>query len=306
MMRKVIKRIKSLLFWEIWTKQAQFDVSLADLSKRVDAQIEIGQRQLTVKYHDLKNRTPSKILPLNQTGFRVFSQFDEDGILLYIFSIIGANTQTCVEIGSSDGIECNTANLIVYHGWKGLFIDGNERLIKVGRNFYATHLGAVLNEPVFAHSWITKDNINQTILDSGFSGEVDLLSVDIDGVDYYIMEAIEAISPRVIICEIHSGIPLDKPLTIPYSDDFYAMNKPYPDNQFRSLSLCAANKLMTKKGYRLIGAHKFGFNVIFMKNGCGDSEFPAIALEETQGPLFDKKAMANQWEEIKGFGWIEV
>ena len=73
---------------------------------------------------------------INEAGFKVFSQTDEDGILLYIFSIIGTTNKRSVEICAGDGIECNTANLIINHGWNGLLLDGDEALVRTGIDYY--------------------------------------------------------------------------------------------------------------------------------------------------------------------------
>jgi len=279
---------------------------LAALSKLSMSQVEMSQILLGLKYKELHQRGIGSLPAMSETGFRVHSQFEEDGILLYIFSIIGASTKKSVEIGVSDGTECNTANLILYHGWTGLLIDGSEEMIKRGRAYYANHPNAVLNETKLVSSWITKDNINDTVRNNGFEGEIDLLSIDIDGVDYYILDALNCISPRVVICEINSTVPLGQALTIPYSDDFYCWTKPYPENVFRSMSMTAANKLMKRKGYRLVGAHRLGFNVIFIKNGIAEDAFPEISLEQARGPYFNHEEMGKLWESIKHHPWVEV
>lgn len=304
--KNLIKRIKSILLWEVYAEQAKAKIELSYQTRLSISQIDIGQRQLVVKYNELYKKGKEFLPELSDTGFRVHSQFEEDGLLLYIFSIIGSKTKKCVEIGTSDGTECNTSNLILYHGWRGLLIDGDAEMMKRGKAFFGSHPNAVLNEPKLVNSWITKDNIDNTIKSSGFEGEIDLLSVDIDGVDYYIMNAINCISPRVIICEINSAIPLDKALTIPYADDFYCWNKPAPEDSFRSLSLAAANKLLKGKGYRMVGAHRLGFNIIFIKNGIGEDVFPEISLEKARGDYFNHQEMGAVWESIKGYPWVEV
>ena len=306
MIKNIFKRIKSALLWEIYVDNAKVKSELNTLSWLTMSQIEINQRILAVKYNELHKKDPKLLPGLPHTGFRVHSQFEEDGMLLYVFSIIGATSKKSVEIGTSNGIECNTSNLILYHRWKGLLIDGDEKSLQTGRAFFAAHPNAFLNEPKLVNSWITKDNINDTIRNNGFEGEIDLLSIDIDGVDYYILNAINCISPRVIICEINSAVPLDKALTIPYSDDFYCWNKPAPEDSFRSMSLAAANKLMKSKGYRMVGAHKMGFNIIFIKNGIGEDSFPEISLEQARGEYFNHKEMTAVWDSLKGYPWVEV
>lgn len=306
MVKNIIKKIKSVLLWEVYASEEKMKTELASISRLTMSQIEINQRLLGLKYQELY-KTGREFLPdLSETGFRVHSQFEEDGLLLYIFSVIGTNTKKSVEIGTSDGRECNTSNFILYHGWKGLLIDGSEEMMNQGRKFFAAHPNAVLNEPRLVNSWITRDNINDTIRNNGFEGEIDLLSIDIDGVDYYILERLNCIDPRVVICEINSAVPLDKALTIPYSDDFYCWNKPEPENAFRSMSMAAANKLMKRKGYRLVGAHRLGFNIIFIKNGIADDIFPEISLEKARGQYFNSEEMGKLWQSIKDYPWVAV
>jgi hypothetical protein len=138
---------------------------------------------------------------LGDLGFKVFSQTDEDGILLSIFSIIGAPHKTCVEICAADGIECNTSNLILNHGWHGLLVDGNVELVAKGREFYRHSTHTYVYPPAFVCAWVKRDGVNDLISKEGFSGDVDLLSIDLDGVDYWIWESITVISPRVVVVE---------------------------------------------------------------------------------------------------------
>ena len=86
---------------------------------------------------------------LSDVGFKAFSQTDEDGILLYLFSVIGAKHKTCVEICAGDGIECNTANLIINHGWHGLLVDGDSARVVEGSVFYRTFANTRVFPPVF-------------------------------------------------------------------------------------------------------------------------------------------------------------
>lgn len=142
--------------------------------------------------------------PLRHVGFKAFSQTDEDGLLLYIFSIIGSESKKSVEICAGNGMECNTANLIINHGWHGLLVDGNEALVKCGIEFYKSNPHTYVYPP-FVHSWITRDNVNEVIARNGFEGEIGLLSIDMDGVDYWIWDAIHCIEPRVVVVE-YQGI----------------------------------------------------------------------------------------------------
>ncbi len=82
---------------------------------------------------------------LSEVGFKVYSETNEDGILLYIFAIIGSVNKKCVEICAGNGIECNTANLIVNHGWSGLLLDGNKYSVEKGKMFYKKNRNTCLS-----------------------------------------------------------------------------------------------------------------------------------------------------------------
>ena len=174
-----------------------------------------------------------------------------------------------------------------------------------GKKFYASQRNTFLQTPTFKQAWLTVNNVNQLISESGFEGEIDLFSLDIDGNDYHIMEAIHIIEPRVIICEIHNVIPPDKALTIPYKEDFYHKDgKQHED--FRSVSLLAMTKLLNKKGYRLVGGHQYGFNVVFIKNGVGAEHFPEVSVESVLDNTYSKMRVEESWNEVKNLPWQKV
>jgi len=126
---------------------------------------------------------------LEEVEFRAYSQFGEDGILLYLFSIIGTNNKKCVEICGGGGYD-NTANLIINHGWNGLFFEGGEKSIQRGQQFYARCADTKVWPPKLINAWVTAENINPLLQEQGYNGEIDLLSLDMDGVDYWIWQAI--------------------------------------------------------------------------------------------------------------------
>jgi len=111
-----------------------------------------------------------KRFSLNDTGFRVFSQFEEDGILLYIFAAIGMGNRTFIDIGAGDGINSNCANLAVNFGWNGLFIDGNPSNIERGKAYYSTNPDTSLYPPTFIQAMVKSENINEIVSNAGFAG----------------------------------------------------------------------------------------------------------------------------------------
>jgi hypothetical protein len=264
-------------------------------------QVLIANQYILMK----KLLAPAEMPAFKDVGFRVHSEFEEDGILLFIFSVIGTTNKRVVEICAGDGTQCMAANLIINHGWDGLLFDGDKSSVDRGVNFYTSHQSTFLQPPTFIHAWLTRDNINQLISENRFTGDIDLLSLDIDGNDYHIMQAIHVIKPRVIICETHNVIPSDLALTIPYKEDFY-----YKDGnqheEFRSVSLLAMKNLLAGKGYRLVGGHKYGFNAIFIRKDIGTECFPEVSVEEVHDNSFTRYRRETAWKEVKDLSWVKV
>ena len=248
---------------------------------------------------------PKDLPGLHQVGFKVFSQFEEDGLLLYIFSLIGTKNRRVVEVCAGDGKECMSANLIINHGWEGCLFDGNEESVNSGVAFYASHPRTWLHPPQFVHAWITRDNINSLLADRGFVGEIDLLSLDIDGNDYWIWKALHTVSPRVFICETQNAVPHDKAVTQPYSEEFSLDAERYASGFF-SASLAAMCKLGAEKGYRLIGVHRYGFNAIFMRNDVGIEYFPEISVESALDNPYSRASREAKWPKARAMPWVEV
>lgn len=242
---------------------------------------------------------------LNEVEFRAFSQNGEDGILLYIFSLIGAKTKICVEICAGDGIQCNSANLILNHGWTGLLVDGNEENVRKGKKFYSSHPDTFSFPPQFAHAWIDRKSVNDLIANHGINGEIDLLSIDLDGVDYWIWEAIEVIQPRVVAAEIQCIWGAEHSLTVPYRPDF---NSPliHGFGVYSGASLPAFVKLARKKGYRLVGTQALGFNAFFVRGDIAEEILPEASAESCLDRPFVTWAKRELLPLVRDKEWVEV
>jgi hypothetical protein len=283
----------------------------ADVSRKVSEELAPTQRGIAREnkeaqlalfhmYRDLVQRGVP--LPrLDEVGFRCHSQFEEDGILLFLFAVIGYGNKTAVEICAGNGIECNTANLILNHGWWGYLFDGDERRVAIGTAFYRDSVDTFLYPPRFKHAWITAENVNDLIRGAGIEGEIDLLSLDVDGMDYWIWRAIECIRPRVVVCETHNIIAPDDALTIPYDPHFVIS---VPDHH--SASLAAMAKLAAEKGYRLVGTHRYGFNAFFILNGIADELLPAVTPRECLKDPYSREGHAVRWPRVSRREWVRV
>jgi len=245
------------------------------------------------------------VLPLSQVGFKAYSQFEEDGLLLYLFTAIGTSNRKVVELGASDAVGSMATNLILHHGWSGYLFDANRTSVEDGQRFFERVTPASLSLPLYRQAWLTRENVNQVLADAGLEGEIDLLSIDLDGNDFWIWDAIRQVSPRVLIIETNNLVPTDVAVTVPYSADFrYSENSPEAQ-LFRGASGLAFVKLSARKGYRLIGAHRLGFNLIFMRNDVGVREFPVVDLKTVHDNPFTKSSQAR-WPSIANCHWQPI
>jgi hypothetical protein len=266
-----------------------------------------SQIQLKLTYQQMA-RAGAELPPLGEVGFQAYSQNDEDGILLFLFAVIGTVNRKCVEISAGNGKECNTANLIINHGWTGLLVDGNADAVREGQEFYRTHRSTYICPPAFVCEWIKRDNVNDILARNGFTGEVDLLSIDVDGVDYWIWETIDVIDPRVVVVEYQNIIGPNLALTVPYADDFdaykYPTTKGFPN--YCGASLAAFVKLAARKGYRLAGCGRNGCNAFFIRNGLGEGQIPAVEASACFDQPLSVWGMKERFPVVKDLPWVVI
>ncbi len=288
------------MFHKIWKKFIVADVTNQNYDPAVQVYLKFIYQGM------LRSRMP---LPsFDEVGFKIFSQADEDGILLYIFSLIGTTGKSCVEICAGDGRECNSANLIINHGWNGLLIDGNKELVEKGREYYGGNRHTYVYPPTFIHAWITKSNVNEVIRSGGIEGDIDLLSIDVDGMDYWIWESIHVINPRVVVIEYNDILGPNETITVPYSENFNAYVYPTTRGMpnYCGASLAAFTKLAKRNGYRLVGCNRYGYNAFFIKNSIGDALIPEVPIETCFTHPKVLWGMKDRFQTVKDFPWERV
>lgn len=191
--------------------------------------------------------------------FKIFSQWGEDGIIQYLVNNIKIENKIFVEFGVEDYHEANTRFLMMNNNWRGLVIDGSEENIaNVKRQewFWKYDLEATC-------AFIDCDNINN-LLDN--YRNIGILSIDIDGNDYHVMNAIDfnKVNPSILIVEYNSVFGKDRKITIPYDKNFYRTIAHY-SNLYFGASLPALTDLAKQKGYALIGCCSNGANAFFVR-----------------------------------------
>lgn len=195
-------------------------------------------------------------------GFKVFSQWDEDGKITWLINKLEITERTFVEFGVQDYTESNTRYLLMAKGWKGLVIDSSTKnceKIRKSHYFWRTNLAV-------SQSFVTAENINSLINSSNYSGPIGLLSIDIDGMDYYVWEALTEVEPAIVICEFNprfSDDPLRK-IVVPYAADFDRAKAHY-SNQYFGASLGALVDLASRKGYEFVGLNSGHNNAFFVR-----------------------------------------
>jgi hypothetical protein len=195
--------------------------------------------------------------------FHLWSQNEEDGITLALLKLVGTTNRRFVELGA--GVNGgNSGFLAEVCGWTGLMVDGSPaRAAKLAARFgrFGVHTQA---------AWITTEGVNQLIADHGLTGEVDLLSLDIDGNDYWVWEQLDICSPRVVILEFNPAFGPERAVTVRYDPAFDRGQYKSVTHQFYGASLAALTRLSREKGYRLVLVEPRGANAYFLRNDVGE------------------------------------
>ena len=211
---------------------------------------------------------------LRDCGFRVFSQDDEDGLILYLLAVVGIGTRQFVDIGAGNCVTAsNCANLALTLGFHGVFVDADPQRIDEGRAFYASHADTAPYPPKTVCSFATRENVNDLIRGAGIDGPIDVLSIDIDGNDHWIWRGVDVVQPSIVVIETHTEYGLDD-IESPYRPDF----------DWRKLdagaplgaSAVAMSRVGSELGYRLVGCNRYGFNAIFLRNGLAEGIVPTV------------------------------
>lgn len=249
---------------------------------------------------------------LRDREFKVYSQWGDDGIIQYLTERVPIARKVFVEFGVEDYSESNTRFLLVHQNWSGLIFDSSAA--KIGRirrsKIYWQH------DLRAATSFITRENIDELLVRHGLTGDVGLLSIDIDGNDYWVWEAVSKMSPRIVVIEYNSRLGSEKAITIPYSPDFTREKAHYSMIYFGA-SLNALIKLGIRKGYSFVGCNSAGINAYFVRQDIIPSDISSVSVgdgyvrskvRETRDGMGQLAYLTPEEEEkiLDGLPWVEV
>jgi hypothetical protein len=192
--------------------------------------------------------------------------------------------RTFVEFGFHP-VEFNCAELARDSDWRGLLIDGNKRQVEDARSLFSDRIKIV-------EAFLTLSNLD--FIKTSFP-KIGVLSIDVDGNDYWFLEHLIDTEPAVICVEYNSTFGRDS-ITIPY-DATFERNKKHPRGWYHGASLTALSKLCAFHGYGLAAVSSAGVNAFFTKTGCLDPEIawkPNLFRERFSNIVHDK-----QWNTVK-------
>ena len=249
------------------------------------------------RLHATLNNQKGKINSIQDVEFKVFSQWGDDGIIQYLINKVDIPNKTFIEFGVENYKESNTRFLLINNNWSGYVIDGskdNINFIKKDPISWAFDLHA-------KDAFITRDNINELLVEfikKGYDSEIGLLSIDIDGNDFWVWKEINLINPIIVITEYNAVFGKENAWSIPYAADFYRHNAS-DSFQYWGASLKAFCKLAGSKGYYFIGCNSNGNNAYFVRKDK-ISDLKPLSSEEGFMPSKFREFIDASGERIGG------
>lgn len=230
----------------------------------------------------LQGTTAARALPknrpiedLSEVELRVFSQWGEDGIIEWLVAHVPVPNTRFIEFGVENFAEANCRFLLQNRNWKGLVLDGSARHMETLR---ASRLSWMYDLSA-KHAFVDAENINALIQEAGFAGPLGLLSIDIDGNDYWVWKAITTVDPAIVICEYNSILGDTRPIVVPYEPRF-RRQKSHPSWLYFGCSIAALKRLAAEKGYTFVGTNSHGINAFFVKDSLAQSVLPLLKTQK--------------------------
>jgi len=210
--------------------------------------------------------------------FSGFSQNGEDGILDVLRKQLLQSNRYFIEIGAADGIENNSGWLVMAEKYNGIMIEGDPKLVKRASQLVVNYSIGVECLNMF----ITRENVHE-LKSLAFHHDPDIFSLDIDGNDYYIAQAIldGGFRPKIFVVEYNSVYGPDRNLTIEYKDDF-VFTKAHPTHLYYGVSIAGWRNFFESRGYRFVTVDRNGVNAFFVDPTAFNPDF----LDNIKGLAF--------------------
>lgn len=254
-MKKLIKN----WLWHI-TEKLQLGEIRRQTAFHRDLAIEDFKRQ-----HLYQNPLYADPKCLLQFEFGIYSQGGEDGIIAEIFKRIGLTNKFFIEFGVSNGLENNTAALLL-QGWQGVWLEGS---LKFYKSILQTFSSVISSQQLqVRNAFVSRENIETLLMEAGAPAEPDLLSIDIDGNDYWIWQTITKFRPQVVVIEYNAFFGP----TVPWIMEYDA-NHIWDRSTHYGASLKALEKLGRDKGYSLVACNFTGHNAFFVRDDLVSDKF---------------------------------
>jgi hypothetical protein len=247
--------------------------------RRLAARGDAGDRQLEL-VGSLAARA-AREAALADAEFRVYSQFGEDGIIQYLIQRVPITNEVFVEFGVADYVESNTRFLLVNNNWRGLVLDSG-----TGHIEFIQQTGLGWRHQIDAvRAFVTRENINGLIRDAGVDGDIGLLSIDLDGNDLWVLEAVDVVTPRILIVEYNATFGAEAAVTVPYDEHFVRGERHY-SHLYWGASLAALERVAQAKGFALVTVNRAGNNAFFVRNDVLGDLKVRTAMEAYRPSLF--------------------
>ena len=212
-----------------------------------------------------------------------------------------------LEIGIQDGWECNGANLAKHLFWDGWFVEGSPGHAALARQHYQWDPATHDRDIVVIDDTVTRDNVNELLAAHGVRN-VDLFSLDIDGMDWWIWKEISQIEPRIVVVEYNAAFGPERSLTVPYQDKFSRWDH-HSSGLYYGASLAALVKVGIEKNYRFVGCNSSGTNAFFVRNEVAPKTLPAVGtIDGFRGNSYQNRItpFERQFDTIKHLALVDV
>lgn len=258
-----------------------------------------------VQIEEMRRSNP--VVDLQVAGYRVYSQFDQDGILQAIFRHLPNAPQHFVEFGVQDYRESSTRYLLEKDFWRGLVLDPAPD----AQAFLEEVRLRDVHDIEYLQSFVTAENINT--LFATLPGDPGLMIIDVDGMDYYLWEALTVVRPWVVGIEYQSLFGPFLDLAVPYSPDF-DRTKFHESNLAYGASLAAMVRLGKSKGYRLVAGSCVHHDAFFVREDVGQDlppldpsrVFVDVQHKESRGPNFELTFIRRREDQRKAIAHAQV